>query len=153
MNFEFVYSQFLRAIKADCTLYNLTPESAEAMLETWLLQSIASFRFPQIPLTYELKTEEETGVMYYAFVEEITQREINVLIALMKCRWIDFQIATGENFENPYYDSTTRTFSQGALLAQNNRLQENYIEAARVAQKDYSRVDSEGQPRLAQMAW
>ena len=66
----------------------------------------------------------------------------------MKVAWIDYQISREERFQNQYYDASVRTFSQANLLAQLNRMSENYRKEAKDSQYDYSRVNERGRPKL-----
>jgi hypothetical protein len=66
----------------------------------------------------------------------------------MKVAWIEFQISKEERFQALYYDDNVKTFSSANVMAQLNRMYENLQAAAKQAQYDYSRVATDGRPRI-----
>lgn len=143
VSFEILYSQFLSSISS-YTLSQLTDEQIQAELFNITIRAIAAFKFPKIKLSYTLNTAD---YMYY-FDNNVSQRELNVLLSLMKLTWIEFQISKEEKFQNQYYDANVRTYSMGNILAQLNRMHENFIRTAKDAQYEYSRVAEDGRPRI-----
>ena len=142
-NFDILYDQFLSSLSSE-SWATLSDEEIKEELFNLTVKAIGSFRFPRVPLTYRWNEDEQK----HYFDNEITQREINVLLALMKVAWIDYQISREERFQNQYYDASVRTFSQANLLAQLNRMSENYRKEAKDSQYDYSRVNERGRPKL-----
>ena len=143
--FAVLYDQFLSTV-SDTNLSKLTDEEIKAELYNLAIKAIARFKFPQIKLLY---TSTVVGdVVTTTFTNDVTQRELNVLLAHMKVSWIDFQISKTDKYQNLYYDSAVRTFSAGNLLAQLNRLHENFVKDAKAVEYDYGRVDAEGRARV-----
>lgn len=142
-SFNTLYSQFLSTVRS-YTLSELSDYEIQAELFNLANRAIANFKFPKIKLDYQFNETEQI----HEFVNDITQKELNVLLAHMKVAWIEEQISREEKFANQYYDSNVRTFSMGAMLAQLNRMNENFVEAARRAEYDYSRVATDGRPRI-----
>lgn len=142
-SFDTLYDQFLSSLSSE-SWATLSDEEIKEELFNLTVKAIGSFRFPRVPLTYLWNEDEQK----HYFDNEITQREINVLLALMKVAWIDYQISREERFQNQYYDASVRTFSQANLLAQLNRMSENYRKEAKDTQYDYSRVNGRGRPKL-----
>lgn len=143
VSFDKLYSHFLSSISS-YTLSQMQDYEIQAELSNLAERAIASFKFPKVPLTYTFNESEQ---MYY-FDNNITQKELNVLLALMKVAWIEFQISKEERFQSLYYDDNVKTFSSANMMAQLNRMYENLSVAAKQAQYDYSRVASDGRPRI-----
>ena len=142
-SFDKLYSHFLSSISS-YTLSQMQDFEIQAELANLAERAIANFKFPKVPLTYTFNVNEQ---MYY-FDNNITQKELNVLLALMKVAWIEFQISKEERFQSLYYDDNVKTFSSANMMAQLNRMYENLQTAAKQAQYDYSRVASDGRPRI-----
>lgn len=143
VTFDSLYSQFLSSISS-FTLTELRDDEIQAELFNLAQRAIASFKFPRVSLEYELN--QSTQIHY--FTDEVGQKEFNVLLAYMKVYWIEFQLNHEQRFQNQYYDSTVRTFSAANLLAQLNRLYENFVLQAKRAEYNYGRVDREGRANL-----
>lgn len=144
VSFEILYSQFLSSISS-YTLAQLSDDEIQAELFNLARRAIATFKFPKIALDYHF---DEEVTYQYQFDNDITQREINVLLSHMKVLWIEFQISKEERLQNQYYDNNVRTFSSANLIAQLNRMYENFKLAARQTEYDYSRVAADGKPRV-----
>lgn len=132
--FEDVYTQFLRDITS-ITLAELSNEEIQAECESLLMNAITQFKFPKVSLQYE---QDETGRYY--FTDNVTQAEISVLLLHMGVGWIKYQLLNEDNFTPQYYDSTTRTYSKSAMIAQLNRLYENLEKKAKSREYDYGRT-------------
>lgn len=143
VSFDILYSQFLSSISS-YTLTQLSDSEIQAELFNFAVRAIATFKFPKVALTY---TFNDTDDKYY-FDNNVTQRELNVILAHMKVTWIEYVISKEERFQNQYYDDSVRTFSAGNLLAQLNRMYENFVEKAKFEEYNYSRVNALGKPRL-----
>jgi hypothetical protein len=118
----------------------------EVMLNDMIIRAVAEFRFPKIDLTYR-EREDDNQTVEYEFIETLTQREINVILALVKKAWIEQQLDNEANFENTYYDKDVRLHSRGNLV---KALQDRYELAKKEAERvqyDYYRV-AEGQPAV-----
>lgn len=143
VSFETLYNLFLSSISS-YTLSQLSDEDIQAELFNLTVRAIARFKFPKIPLTYSLN---ELDYQYY-FDNNVGHREFEVLLSHMKVAWIEFQISKEERLTNQYYDSNVRTFSMGNIIAQLNRMYENFYDAAKQAEYNYSRVSATGKPRV-----
>lgn len=143
MYFEELYDQFLTSLSSS-TLAELTDREVESELFNLAKRAIGAFKFPKIELTYEFDEDEEK----HRFTNEVTQRELNVLITLMRLYWIEFLLGEEKRVENLYYDTNVRTFSMGNLLAQLNRMHENAAKAAKRAEYDYGRVNAFKKPSI-----
>lgn len=143
VSFETLYNLFLSSISS-YTFAQLTNEEVQAELFNFTMRAIAKFKFPKVPLTYSLNQED----YQYYFDNEIGPKEFEVLLSHMKVAWIEFQISKEERLTNQYYDSNVRTFSMGNIIAQLNRMYENFYSAAKQAEYNYSRVSTTGKPRI-----
>jgi pyruvate/2-oxoacid:ferredoxin oxidoreductase beta subunit len=120
-------------------------DQIEEYLNSMLFRAIAAFRYPNIPLTYT--TVDEGYGDEYAFENDVTQKEINVLLALVKFYWLEQQLDTENRFEDLYYDRDVKTYSRGNMLKE---MKDRYKLAkadADEAQYEYSRVTN-GAPTL-----
>jgi hypothetical protein len=143
--FSVIHQQVLNTLKSS-TLAAMEDYEIEVMLNDMIIRAVAEFRFPKIVLTYEEITDANSTVEYQ-FVNTLTQREINVILALVKKAWIEQQLDNESNFENTFYDKDVRLHSRGNLV---KALQDRYELAkkdAERAQYDYYRV-SEGAPAV-----
>jgi hypothetical protein len=143
--FSVIHQQVLNTLKSS-TLAAMEDYEIEVMLNDMIIRAVAEFRFPKIVLTYEEITDANSTVEYQ-FVNTLTQREINVILALVKKAWIEQQLDNESNFENTFYDKDVRLHSRGNLV---KALQDRYELAkkdAERAQYDYYRV-SEGTPAV-----
>ena len=134
--FSSLYGQALSTLKSN-TLANMTDDDIESYLFNLAVRAIASFKFPRVSLDYE---DTATG---YAFKEEVSQKEINVLLAYMKMYWLEQQIDDEQRMENLYYDKDVKTFSRGNML---KALKDRYELAQKQVKKveyDYSRTRDE----------
>lgn len=81
--FEEINRQLLNTMSSD-TLAGMSDYEIDDTLAMLMFRAIADFRFPQVELTYDEDINPNLGTKRYYFVNDITQYEINVLIALMK---------------------------------------------------------------------
>lgn len=145
--FSSFYGQVLNTMKSN-TLAKMWDEDIEKYLLDLTLRAIAEFRFPKVSLDYEI-IENEHGEEEYAFKNDVTQRELNVLLAIIKKYWLEQQIDSEEHFEDLYYDRDVRTFSRGNMMKSLRERYELAVKQAETAQYNYSRLpDSEGRPAI-----
>lgn len=142
--FDDIYEQFLTYVRS-CTYADLTDEELDSINYKFLIRALAEFRFPQVSLDYTETVVEEKTI--YTFTE-ITQREINVLLAYMRKYFLEWILTREKNFEQQYYDMTTRTFSQANLVAQMNAAYKTAIKEANDVNFDYTRQDDSKKPRI-----
>ena len=139
--FEEINKQLLNTLNSS-TLAGMSDFEIDETLALLVFRAIADFRFPQMPLTYQREENPNLGTVKYYFTENITQKEINVLLAIMKKYWLEQQLDSERNFEMLYYDKDVRTFSRGNIMQQLRTRYEDAKLAAEQAQFDYGRVDS-----------
>lgn len=141
--FETVIKQALNSLNSK-TLAHMSTDEIDEMFGMFLFRAISDFRFPVIALNYSTDTDPYYGNERHFFVNDITQREINVLIALMKVYWLEQQLDKEQNFEVAYYDKDVRTFSRGNMMKSLKSRHDAAIEQADAAQYNYSRIDKDG---------
>lgn len=139
--FEAINKQLLNTLSSS-TLAGMSDFEIDDTLAMLMFRAIADFRFPQMELTYAEEVNPNLGTRKYYFTNNITQKEINVLLALMKKYWLEQQLDSERNFEMLYYDKDVRTFSRGNIMQQLKARYEDAKFAAEQAQFDYGRVDS-----------
>lgn len=136
--FSEVHKQILNTLKSN-TFSKLTDSEIEASLDMLLKRAIADFRYPNISLAYE-KAEDEFGNESYAFTENVTQNEINVLLSLVKLYWIEQQLDNENRFEDIYYDRDVKTYSRANMMKTLNDRHQQALKDVRAAQYNYSRI-------------
>ena len=101
---------------------------------------------------YRLKLAMSADVIVDGpFVEELRDAEVKVLIAFVRANWVSYQLTQEKNFDNQYYDSTTRTYSKANMLAQLNKLHDSLLKIAKQTEYDYNRVALDGTPQIGKI--
>ena len=117
-----VYDAFLARITAD----EWTLEEELAIVERdWqelLKMAIAQFKYPRVALDIEEvdPTEDPSQLQTFQFVNDLTDREIQMLALYMKYEWIKRCIASWENIRQLY---ASKDFSQANHLDKLLKLQ------------------------------
>ena len=128
--FSVVYKSFLSKITDDMYM-ELTEEETDALLEELLMSAIHKFEFPRQSLDYMEVTEEinenETEVIL-AFINQLTNEEINILATYMIVEWLGQQLASVENVRMKYSGSDFKFTSQA-----------NHMQKLLQMKKDYER--------------
>ena len=128
---ESVYDAFLSKITED-EWGTWTEEEVNEDLRTILDGAIPYFKFPRVSL--EIDDTQE------AFIEDITNEEIQILAQLMKCEWLNRTIMTWENVKPLYVE---RDFSQANLLSKlKDLLEEERYNALKLERVYYRSINS-----------
>lgn len=127
--FSDVYNNFLSKITDDMYM-ELTLQDTEKILYELLVAALPKFQFPRQDLSYqqiqvEGQYEEQT---IWAFVNELTQQEINIISTYMIVEWIGQQLASIENTRMKYSGSDFKFTSQA-----------NHMQKLLQMKKDYER--------------
>ena len=104
-------------------------EDIRADWRTILDGAITYFKFPRVSL--EIDDNEE------AFVEELTNEEIQILATFMKCEWLNRNILTWEHIK-PQYEE--KDFSEANLIEKLYSLQNREEKKARRLEAKYYRA-------------
>lgn len=134
--FKDLYPQILDSLKSD-TLAAMTNHDIQLFLDNLIKRSVAAFLFPRIDLTYGLQLEDDPDD--FAFVNAITQQEINVLLTLIKRFWLEQQLDDEEKMEQRYFDAAIKTHSQANMLMAIGQRYKDAVKECDVAQYHYSR--------------
>lgn len=143
--FSEIHKQILNTLKSN-TFSELTDAEIDESLDMLLIRAVGDFRYPRISLEYK-KVDDGNGNMVYAFTENVTQKEINVLLSLMKMFWLEQQLDNENRFEDIFYDRDVKTYSRANMM---RTLNDRYRDAkadARAAQYNYSR-EEDNKPRF-----
>lgn len=135
--FSSLYDQALSTLRSN-TIAQMSDEDIENYMFNLAIRAIGSFKFPRVSLDFDKDIEGN-----YAFKEEISQKEVNVLLAYMKMYWLQQQIDSEERFENLYYDKDVKTFSRGNMMKALKARYEVAIDEAERAEYNYSRMRDE----------
>lgn len=134
--FKSLYPQILDSLKSN-TLAEMTDHDIQLYFDNLIKRAVGDFLFPRIDLSYGLVSQSDPDDL--AFVNDITQKEINVLLTLIKRFWLEQQIDDEEKMEQRYFDASIKTHSQANMLVS---LRQRYVDAVKeceVAQHNYSR--------------
>ena len=147
---EELFPQFLGTIDS-CTILELTNYQIQSELNRLAIRAISDFKFPQIGLEYlyddseNIETGEDKG---YYFVNDITQREYNVILARMKQYWVEYQISQERIFRNSYYDRDINSYSPGNMIDKLIKAYNTFKSAADTAEYNYGRVNTSKAPAI-----
>lgn len=134
-----------------CELYNLAQ------------RAIAAFKFPNKSLAYEADFTVWEGdverpydpatddgwddVHPYFINDDITYREIEIIIAWMKVYWAENQASNADNFLDIYTDANIK-YSRANALDKYLKFVTTFKKEARELENRYSRVSEVGKPAL-----
>jgi len=129
----------------------MNDEDLTATLNGFAIAAINRFLFPKMPLTYEYEEAvdplDNTPYGYY-FVDQddipIGQPEYQVILAFMKCIWIENRITDNNNFNNPFFDKDIKGYSPANMLAAMKNMKESYEKSAEKIAFNYGRVNKDG---------
>ena len=150
-----LYPLFLSTVDS-CTLASVPDQELQDELDHLALRAVARFKYPKIPLVYNYdEVIEDTNMPVverkskgYYFINAVTQKEINVVLAWMKVYWLEYQLSKERNYENLYIDKDVTTFSPGGLLNSIKQAYSEYSFAARKEEESYYRVSADGKPAV-----
>lgn len=148
MNFSDIHEQILATLKSN-TLAAMTDEQIAGYLNLMLIRAIGDFRFPKVPLTY--KIVPNSNPKDYSFDYPLTQKEINVLLVLVKKFWLQHQIDSENFFIEEYYDRDVKVYSKGNLLKTLQGRYELAIKEEKTAQYNYSRLTADGNAAVGEI--
>ena len=138
----------------------ITQDELDEELFNIAKRAINTFKFPRVKLDYkvfyavrddddedmlnEVEADNENAVPHGYFINKITDKEIEVLLAWMKVYWIERFLSNSDDFENTYTDSTIKTFSRANLVQQNLSRYNQFLAQAHEIETRYSRVNAVG---------
>jgi len=134
--FKSLYPQILDSLKSN-TLAEMTDHDIQLYFDNLIRRAVGDFLFPRIDLSYGLVSQSDPDDL--AFVNDITQKEINVLLTLIKRFWLEQQIDDEEKMEQRYFDASIKTHSQANMLVSLRQRYVDSIKECEVAQQNYSR--------------
>lgn len=137
ISFDIVYEQFLSVSSND--FGDLTNEEIKEELYNLTVLSIPRFRFPRISLKYKTfdNSEMPDGKGGTYFLEDVTQKEITVIVEYMLSSSTQKQL-TAASEENSYYqDANLKLPSVTGRVTQLNRANENQMKKAKRTEEDY----------------
>lgn len=145
----------------------ISQEELEDDLFNITKRAIATFKFPHVSLDYrtfyavhdesdnskliEVDAGTEEAVEHGVFVNEIGQREVEVILAWMKVYWIESLLSNADDFEITYTDSNIKTFSRANLVQQNLNRYKEFLAQAHEIETRYSRVAEGGGAALGKI--
>jgi hypothetical protein len=134
--FKSLYPQILDSLKSD-TFANMTNHDIQLLLDNLIKRAVAAFLFPRIDLSYSLQFENDPDDL--AFVNDITQQEINVLLTFIKRYWLEQQLDDESKMEQRYFDAAIRTHSQANMIMALRQRYQDAVKQSEIEQYNYSR--------------
>ena len=129
----------------------LTPEDTYEMMRQLLVAALPKFEFPRQSLVYRLiktkKNQDEDEFFFdWAFINKLTQEEINIISSYMIVEWIGQQLASIENVRMKYSGSDFKFTSQANHIHKLLQLKKDYEREGFHLQRLYKRrlVDNNG---------
>ena len=138
---ETLYPLFLTTLSS-CTLTQYTDAELEHELGNFARRAIARFMFPRISLQY---TQDEAN--NYMFVHDVTDKELEFIVAYMNVLWLEYQLQKERHYENVYVDKDVKAFSSGSLITAITKALESHNLRARKIEEHYYRSEN-GQSTL-----
>lgn len=139
--FDVIYEQFLSSVSIKFP--NLTNNEIKQELFNWTILASSYFKFPRVSLDYEVydyNNPSIDGLEGAYFIDDLTQKEIAVIVEYMKLVHFEIQLTDSKKYEMYYEDANLKMPSQSALITQVNRSYENQLKKARKTENDYYRV-------------
>lgn len=136
-----------------CTISELSNFEVELQLNNLAIRAIADFKFPKISLEYDFEEDivEDDVFHKYYFKNEITEKEVNVILARMKQHWIEYQISQERLFMNLHYDKDIRLHSPGNTIDKLVKMLTTFKAMADTAEYNYGRVSKDGSPAIGEV--
>lgn len=150
-----LYPLFLSTLSS-CTLASFTDQELQNELDHLALRAVAKFKFPKVDLSFAYDDEVENAKLPkieqrkkgYYFLNNVTIKEIQVILSWMKVFWLEYQLSKEKNYENLYADKDVKAFSSGNLISSIEKAYKTFSTEARKNEEDYSRVSAEGKPAI-----
>ena len=138
--FSVVYSSFLSKITDDMYM-ELTPQDTYKVLQELLISALPKFEFPRQDLSYADFEIEEEGeqTTEKAFINLLTQEEINIISTYMIVEWIGQQLASVENVRMKYSGADFKFTSQANHMQKLVQLKKEYEREGFHLQRLYKR--------------
>ena len=154
-----VYAFFLSKITDDMYM-ELTPQDTYKILRQLLLSALPKFEFPRQNLDYQLKiiqdqeieeddstpsqneetNENETDPKeQWAFINKLTDEQINIISTYMIVEWLSQQLASVENVRMKYSGSDFKFTSQANHMQKLLQLKKDYEREGFHLQRLYKR--------------
>ena len=116
-----------------------TDQELQNELDFLAKRAIARFKFPKVSLAYEYSNEitdmtmpvVERSTKGYYFVNDVSYREYEVIVAWMKVYWLEYQLSKERNYENLYADKDVKAFSSGNLISAIEKAYNTMMQVAR----------------------
>lgn len=159
-----LYTPFLDTIRGE--YYSIVSDQ-ELRCELFDLgqRAIAAFKFPKVSLEYDAiytkiidgqevevtSTDDYDDVHPYFINDNVSYREIEVIIAWMKVYWAESQASNADNFLNIYTDANIKTFSRANALDKYLKFVTTFKKEAKELEDRYGRVTASGTPALGEV--
>lgn len=162
---DILYPSFYSAIRG--TIYgHITRDNIDAQCYDLAVKAIATFnqKWPRVSLDYEtfyairkdenkevldLVDEDVEGAIKHGyFLNEITQEEIELLVAWMTYYWGKYWLSNADNFSEIYTSSEIKTYSRANAIDKWTKLVQFYRDEVRDLEDRYSRINAERRPSI-----
>lgn len=138
---EVLFPEVLTTIRGERYLAMSDRQIADELI-TLAKQAINTFLFPYVSLEYSYQEDPNNLAFpkrYYFVSDELTDRELGIIITWMQFYWCKLIVSNADNFNNVYFDSNIKSFSPGNVLHNYRALMEQYRDEARRLESRYYR--------------
>ena len=143
---EVLFPSVLTVIRGERYLAMSDQQIANELI-TLAKQAINTFLFPRVGLDYAYEDDVNNVAFpkrYYFVDDNVSDKEIAILIAWMNFFWCKLIVSNSDNFNNIYFDSNIKSFSPGNVLHNYRVMMENYRDEARRLESRYYRAGNTG---------
>lgn len=138
---EVLFPEVLTVIRGERYLAMSDRQIADELI-TLAKQAINTFLFPYVALDYTYQEDPESVAFpqRYYFINEVTDKEIQIIITWMCYYWCKLIVSSADNFNNVYFDSNIKSFSPGNVLHNYRMMMDQYRDEARRLESRYYRA-------------
>ena len=134
-----LFPLFLSSLSS-CTLASYTDEELNSELNNFAIRAISRFRFPRVSLEWITGANDINSFVS----DQVTYKEVDVIVAWMKVIWLEYQLSKERNYENLYADKDVKAFSSGNLISSITKAFNEMVTMARKVEEFYYRADNQG---------
>lgn len=84
----------------------------------------------------------EPAIPHAYFINPVTDKEIEVILAWRKVYWIEYLLSNADDFDNTYTDSNIKTYSRANLVQQNTTRYKEFKDRAKEVETNYGRTET-----------
>lgn len=156
-----IYPRFLETVEGERFKF-MTDKSIKEICYSLATRAISSFKFPRVDLSYsciyldasgnEVEKTDNWVVQKWYFINDVTDKELTILVAWMKAFWFGDLNSSADDFVDQYTDINIKVNSKANQIDKNWKKYTDALAIARRLEHDYSRVNLDGTPALGNIS-